>query len=157
MTRKKQSDSGPYSTLELSQFRLRLIARNLEHGNNLSDEERAFLVDALLKIGAGADANAVLEVQAKRRQRKTSKQAAKADRKRFALAFIASAIRPRSEGGSGLSLCEAIERAAENKPGEANFGLSEDSLRTLWHSHPELQKPNFAAPIFWLPIPSEEK
>jgi hypothetical protein len=151
MTKRKNANAEQYSRLELAQYRLRKLAVDLEDGVAVSASERSFLVAALKQIGRGDDANVVLGVTARRGERKTAAQAAKRDKIRFAMSIIAALIEPREEGGPGMSLEEAIASAAETRPGEARFGLSEETLRTYWGNHPEWRSPAFPRPIASLP------
>jgi hypothetical protein len=151
MTKRKGTDDGPYSRLELAQYRLRKIAVDLLHGPALSSDDRDFLIGAIWGIGKGDDANFMLGVKAKRGERKTPEQVAKRDKMRFALSWIAAAIRPAENEGLGMSLDEAIESAAKKKRGKFKFGLSEDTLRTYWKSHPKWHSPSFPRPLSSLP------
>lgn len=113
MTKKKSIDLA-YTRLELAQYRLRVIANNLERGIELSQVDKSFLVESLWKIGRGEDANIVFSIKAKRGERKTAAQIAKRDKLRMVMAWIAAAIAPENEFGSGMSLDKAIEAAAKH-------------------------------------------
>jgi hypothetical protein len=145
MTRRKKTDEG-YSPLELAQWRLRMIAANLEEGIALPSGEFKFLISALGRIGSGDDANAVLGVKARRGERKTSEEASKLFKMRGALAWVASAIRPEAEDGKGISLDSAFDEAAEA------FGYSYETLRTYWGNHPEWRTPSLSLPLSLLPM-----
>ncbi|MGD0635672.1 MAG: hypothetical protein ABSA13_15600 [Beijerinckiaceae bacterium] len=149
MTKRKGASTGRYSPLELAQYKLRKIAIDLENGGALEANELRFLVAALKRIGQGEDANVVLSVKAKRGERKTPKQTAKRDKIRFALGWIASAIRSHEDGGLGMSLDEAFASASES--GVDGFGLAEDTLRTHWGNYREFRSPDFPRPIASLP------
>jgi hypothetical protein len=149
---KRTPKIGLYSRLELTQYRLRIIADDLENGRPLHPKTLDFLVEALWKIGKGADANEALQVKAKRGERKTEKEKARRLRMMLALSWIASVIRTPEEGGDGMTLEEAIADAAEYRSGETSFGLSEDSLRTYWSQYPELRSPSILRPIETLPV-----
>lgn len=138
------------SPLRLRQSMLRRMALNLVlprlrarrmGGLVLSEHERDFLALALDSIGHGAEAKAAFGVKAKRGERKSPKVAAKTDRIRFAMSFIAAATTTRKP----ISLKEAIESAADR------FRFEVDSLRTYWGSRPELRSPSFERPITSLP------
>ena len=146
MTRRKPR-LVQYTPLELAQYRLRMIANALETGKTLDAEALRFLVDALWAIGQGQDANKVLGVIAYRGERKTSEQAAKSLNRDLAMAWITKAVTPVSDGGLGMTEDEAIEKAAKNKKGQINFGLSEDSLRSHWKSSQKLQSGEVKRPI----------
>ena len=114
----------------------------------LSEDERDFLALALDSIGHGAEAKAAFGVKAKRGERRSPKEAAKADRIRFAMSFIAAATTTEVTEfftRQPISLKEAMESAA------ARFRFDVDSLRTYWGSHPELRSPSFERPITSLP------
>jgi hypothetical protein len=151
MTERKRTQEGSYSRLELAQYRIRKIAKVIEDGAPLPPDDLKFLVEALWRIGKGEDANEILQVKAKRGERKTHEQVFKRDKMRFALLWIAGAIRPEEEDGLGMSLDDAIASAATMRRGEANFGLSEDTLRTYWKSHPEWRSPSLPRPISSFP------
>ncbi len=145
MTRRKAALEEKCSDLEFNLYRLRKIASDLEDGT-FSAEEFRFLIWALRRIGAGDDPHAVLGIKGRRGQRRKRKSADQACRRRFAMAWIASAIRPLDEDGLGISLDDAFDRAAQA------FGFSDESLRTYWNSYPEERQPAFPAPIHVLPI-----
>jgi hypothetical protein len=144
MTRKKQQESV-HSDLELNQYRLRHIADELERGRDLQHDAKQFLIDALWRIGEGEDANVVLGVKAKRGQRKTRESAERSFKMRVALAFIATAIKPKQEDGLGLEFVEALDRAAQA------FGLSDDTLNQYWKDYPAMRESSFQRPIFSFP------
>jgi hypothetical protein len=144
MTKRKQLEGGPYSRLELAQWRLRKLAADLENGVALPSGELKFLISSLRRIGDGEDANAVLNVKAKRGPRKTKAEAARRDKVQFAISWIAAAITPKPEG-LGLTLNEAIEKAAKA------FRLCYDTLKTHWGNHRELRTSSFPRPSSSLP------
>jgi hypothetical protein len=144
MTKRKQLEGGPYSPLERAQWRLRRLAMDLETGVAPPSGELKFLISSLRRIGEGEDANAVLNVKAKRGQRKTKAEATRRDKVQFAISWIAAAITPKPEG-RGLTLNEAIEKAAKA------FRMSYDTLKTHWGNHPELRTSSFSRPISSLP------
>jgi hypothetical protein len=157
VTKRKETGDGPYSRLELAQYRLRKIAVDLLDGAALSSDDRYFLIGAFWGIGKGDDSNVMLGVKAKRGERKTPEQVAKRDKMRFALSWIAAAMRPAENGGLGMSLDDAIASAAKKKRGKFIFGLSGDTLRTYWKSHPEWHSPSFPRPLSSLPDPGRGK
>jgi hypothetical protein len=159
MTKRKRTDEDPYTRLELAQYRLRKMALDLDNGV-LSSDDRDFLVGALWGIGKGDDANVILGVKARRGERKTSEEASKRDRARMAIGWIAAAIRPKEDGedgGLGMSLDDAFASAGKKRRGKFIFGLSEDSLRTTWTSHPEWHSPSFPRPISSFPDRNQGK
>jgi hypothetical protein len=150
MTKRKDRPEK-YSRLELAQYRLRRMAKLIDLGIPLEATDKKFLADALWAIGRGEDANEVFEVKAARGERKTKANASRADNAKLALSWIAAAIAPEEEGGLGLSLDEAFEKAAEQRDGGFNCGLSEESLRSLWQSQPELRSRQVARPLHSFP------
>jgi hypothetical protein len=151
---------GDLSPLQLSLDSLRRMALNLastklspseEGGLVLSESERDFLAVALSRIGQGEDPTVVLGVKAKRGERRSIKEAAKSDKIRFAMSWIAKVTSATTEDEKeyftrpAISLNDAFSRAAQH------FGYDEDSLRTYWFSHPELHSPSFDRPITSLP------
>ncbi len=145
MTRKKPQESQ-HSALEMNQYRLRYIANELESGRDLPNEAWGFLINALWRIGEGEDANVALGVKAKPGQRKTRESAGRAAKMRFALPWIASAIRPIDQDGLGLAFTDALDRA------EKGFGLSADTLNQYWKDYSEMHGPTFQPPISFLPF-----
>ena len=150
MTKKRSADR-PYSRLQLNQYRLRLIAMELEFGRELSIPHTKFLFKALRKIGEGGDANEALGVKARKGERKNPTNTAKANHVRFALSFIALLISPEAEGGFGIDLEDAIDEAAEKFKDEAYFGYTAETLKHHWDNHPEWRTRQFPRPIETLP------
>ena len=154
MTKRKQAGDRPYSPLQRRLFVFRQMALNLastrlkaEHkgGLVLTEDQRIFLVDALWRIGSGEDATEVLGTKAKRGERRSVGEAVKSDRKAFAVSFVAAAIRPKEDGGLGISLDDAFVKAGEF------LRLGEETVRTYLHDHPELRSPSFDRPITSFP------
>jgi hypothetical protein len=140
MTKSKKSSVFDHSKLELAQFRLRNIAAVLASGEEISATDKAFIIDAFKKIGRGEDANKELGVKAGRGESKSYGSQILRERKIFACAWVASAMRPPPDG-LGLSDNEAFAAAADE------FCLEITTIRQYWNNHPELQKPEFPAPI----------
>jgi hypothetical protein len=88
VTKRKETDEGSYSRLELAQYRLRRIVKDLEDGAALPSGELKFLVEALRHSGGGKDANSALGVKAKRGERKAPEQKAKRDKLHFVMSFV---------------------------------------------------------------------
>lgn len=149
MTKKKSKEISEYSLLELSMYRARRIAADIED-KTLTEPDQSFLIQALRRIGEGEDANTVFQTRAGRGQKKSLKSRQKAERLTFILPWISSVIRPHPDG-RGLDLEDAFSEAAEE------FGLSEDSLRTYWFDYPMLREPSFSPPISSLPIRRKNK
>jgi hypothetical protein len=121
------------------------LESDTKDGLVLSEDQRAFLVVALSRIGNGEDATEVLGTKAKRGERRHVKEAAKSDRKLFAVSFVAAAIMPKEDGSEGIALDEAFAAAGKL------FRLSDETVRTYWYDHPELRSPSFDRPITSLP------
>jgi hypothetical protein len=155
MTKRKTTSEDP-SRLESAQYRHRKMALDLDNGV-LSSDDRDFLIGALWGIGNGDDANVILGVKAERGQRKTPDEMSKRDRARMAIGWIAAAIRPLEDEGLGMSLDDAFASAGKKRHGKLIFGLSEDSLRTIWTSNPEWHSPSFPRPISSLPAPERRE
>jgi hypothetical protein len=119
------------TTVREGQDRLRNIGQVLESGAALSEEDRAFLSTALIRIADGANADVELGVKAKRGERKGKNDRISKEKRSFALGWIAVAKTPEAEGGLGLSLEAACAMLGEN--GLKSFGLTEETLRTYWN------------------------
>ena len=156
MTRRRNTEQ-PYTRLQLAQYRLRAIAMLLEHGRELPEHYKKFLIQALKEIGRGEEANAALRVNPARGERKKSENTAKANNIRFALSYVAALIAPESDGGFGMTLADAIAETATNIKNDAKFGYTEDTLTYYWNHHPEWQTRLFPRPIETLPDPRDLK
>lgn len=146
MTKRKDAGDGPYSRLELAQHRVRVIAELLKAGIPLPDHLKLFIIDALRRIADGEDPDNVLGTKPGRGERRTVKAREARLKMTMALSWIAAQMQPPPEG-RGWTLDEAIIRAAEYRPGEGNFGLSEETIRHIATHNSKLRKPNFPAPI----------
>jgi hypothetical protein len=159
-TRRKSIGRDPLSPLQLRLASLQRMALNLAStklspsemgGPVLNERQRDSLAVALWRVGHGEDPAAVLGVKARRGERRSIREAAKSDKIRFALSWIAKVTSEMTEEEKKyltrptISLNDAFSRAAEH------FGYDEDSLRTYWFSHPELHSPSFDRPITSLP------
>ena len=111
------------------QARLRKIATHISSDAPLSDEDQAFLVTALQTIANGEDAETALGVKAKKGERKSHYARNTEFNKQLFFGWIATAIAPESEGGLGLSLKDAVSKAAKNWPSLP----SEESLLRQWN------------------------
>ena len=136
-------------TIVEKQNRLRAIATDLKAGS-LTAEDKDFLCGALFRIADGEDAKTALDVKGKKgvRSSKASHEAQRISslKTRFALGFIKAAMEPVidvddrlcvQKGGLGLTLEEAIGLIGEF--GLFSFSLTEETLKTYWRKHPELQ------------------
>ena len=149
MTKRKKTNDGLNSRLELALYRLRLIALKIEAETPLDTSEQAFLINAFRKIGAGGDAEEALQIKGEKGKRRSSKSKFHEDRRDFALSWIAAAIRPAPEG-FGYDLSTAIDIVATWPYTEAD-GLSAETIENYWNNHPEKHKPSFDRPIRSLP------
>jgi hypothetical protein len=136
-------------TIVEKQNRLRAIATDLKAGS-LTAEDKDFICGALFRIADGEDAKTALDVKPKRGERSSIEsheaQRISSLKTRFALGFIKAAMEPIidvddrlsvQEGGLGLTLDEAIGLIGEI--GLFSFSLTEETLKTYWRKHPELQ------------------
>jgi len=119
------------TTVRKGQHRLRKIVQVLESGAALSEEDRAFLSTALIRIADGANADVELGVKAKRGERKGKIKRDPKKVRQFAMGWIAAAKAPWDEEGLGLTLEDACAMIGEN--GLKGFGLTEETLRTYWN------------------------
>ena len=148
MTKRNNGENGRLSFLQERLCRLRYLALRLKAGDELGTNDREFLAVALSRIGDGEDANLVLGVKAGAGERRTPREAAKGDRVRFALSWIAAITTPEENeyfSRPGVPLKYAFASASEF------FRLKERTLRTHWYSHPEFRSPSFDRPITSLP------
>ena len=148
---KKRSEPFEYTRLQFNQYRLRKIAMDLEFCRKLSIPDTEFLIKALRKIGEGGDANEALLVKARKGERRSPSNTAKAANVRFALSFVALLIAPVADGGFGMDLQDAIEETAAKFKNEPNFGYTEATLTHYWDNHPDWRTRQFPRPIETLP------
>ena len=121
------------------QTRLKRIAEHLSQDAPLSEEDRTFLINGLLEIANGAEADVVLEVKAKRGERKSHHSRQTAFNKQLFFGWVATAIAPETEGGLGLSLKDAIATAYEGW----HALPSEETLRRQWNDIRQEQQRTF--------------
>jgi hypothetical protein len=148
MTKRNNGENGRLSFLHQRLCRLRYLALKLKAGDELGTNEREFLAVVLSRIGDGEDANLVLGVKAERGERRSPREAAKSDRFRFALSWIAAITTPEENEyffRPGVSLRDAFARASKF------FRVKEGTLRTHWYGHREFRSPSFDRPITSLP------
>jgi hypothetical protein len=148
VTKRKETGEGTYSRLELAQYRLRRIAKDLEDGAALAPGELKFLVEALRRSGSGEDANSALGVKGKRGERKTPEQKAKREKLHFVMSLVTALTtaevteyftRP------AMSLEDAFAAAAKA------FSMDEETVRIYWYRNPKLRSAAFDRPISSLP------
>ena len=128
------------------QARLLKIAKLLESKSPIPADHRAFLVTALKEISDGGDAEAALEVKAKRGERK-SKHARNAKYTLHLIyGWIAAAILPPDEDGLGLGL--SVNEACM-KISDITFHhlqLSPETIRRYWDKYKSGYDPYFTPP-----------
>jgi len=152
MTKSRKNIFVLHSPLALNLYRLRAIAMLLEDGVTLPEVDRKFLISALHSIGSGNNAEESLGIKRKRGEKTYINGLDPTERRQWALSWIATAIKNVSDGGLGLSIGDAIEQAAEERPGEINFGFSEETLRHYWDNYPKQRTISFAPPLSSEPI-----
>ena len=148
MTKRKETGEGTYSRLELAQYRLRRIAKDLEDGAPLPFGELKFLVEALRRSASGEDANSALGVKGKRGERRTPEQKAKRDKLHFVMSLVTALTTAEVTEDftrPAMSLEDAFAAAAKA------FSLDEETVRTSWHSNAELRSATFDRPISSFP------
>lgn len=111
------------------QGRLKILAVQIAIDAPLDEEDKEFLSTALIAIANGEDAEIALDVKAKRGERKSKAMSDSELHREVALAWMATATLPESQGGLGLSVKEA---AAFIKSRVSNLA-SEDSLKRYWN------------------------
>jgi len=118
------------------------LARQIEHGEQLSEAQLNYLRKSFARIGNGEDANSVFGVRPTRG--KSKKDAISRQKHSFILHWMACAI----DGPDGLSVSQACEIAMTKLAPLAHelFGNPDNALydaeylRKLWYDNPELQK-----------------
>jgi hypothetical protein len=121
---------------------LRVLARQIERGEQLSAAQLNYLGKAFARIGNGEDANRVLGVRATRG--KSDKDAISHQKHSLILHWMAGAI----DGPDGLSVSQACEIAMTTLVPLAHeiFGNPDNSvydaeyLRKMWYENTEMQK-----------------
>ena len=125
------------------QARLRKIATQISSDAPLSDEDQGFLVTALQTIADGGDADTALGVKAKRGERKSHYARNTEFNKQLFFGWLKTAMAPEDEdpheSGLGLSLTDAVAKAAQDWPNLP----SEESLRRQWNDVRKQQQRNF--------------
>ena len=98
------------------QTRLRKIAQNLEDNIQLSEADKNFLIDALNKIASGENAEATLNVKAKRGERRGQADQLRKFNDQFIFSWINAATMSEEDGGLGLTIKEAASFMKQNFP-----------------------------------------
>ena len=121
------------------QARLRKIATQISSDTPLSDEDQIFLMTALRTIADGGDADTALDVKAKKGERKSQYARNTAFNKQLFFGWIKVAIAAESDGGLGLSLKDAVQKARLGWPSLP----SEETLIRQWNDVRKEQQEEF--------------
>ena len=121
------------------QRRLRKIATNLDY-DKVSEKDKCFLINALIKIANGEDAELALNVKAKRGERKGVFPDEAKIRKQLVNSWIRVAKSTISNGGLGLTSIKAVDLI---KPQVKDLPSSETLVR-YWST----DKDNYSAKGF---------
>ena len=121
------------------QPRLKKIAIQISQNKQLSPEDKEFLVKALIEISNGGDAETALAVKFKKGERKSRQTRVAKINKTLVHGWLATAIAPKSEGGLGLTLKDAVAIV------KAEWGKlpSEQALRRYWNDVKNIQERDF--------------
>jgi len=111
------------------QGRLRNLAVQIAIDAPLDEEDKEFLSTALIAIANGEDAEIALDVKAKRGERKSKAMSDSELHREVALAWMATATLPESQGGLGLT----VKDAAALIKSRISHLASEDSLKRYWN------------------------
>ena len=121
------------------QKRLKNIAKSLSNGQNLSDLDNQFLINALKNISDGLDAETELGVKALKGERKSRQTRVAKINGELLNGWIAVAITPETEGGLGLTLKDAVSKVKAEWP---NLPV-EESIRRKWNDVRRIQEIEF--------------
>ena len=121
------------------QKRLKNIAKSLSNGQNLSDLDNQFLINALKNISDGLDAETELGVKALKGERKSRQTRVAKINSELLNGWIAVAITPETEGGLGLTLKDAVSKVKAEWP---NLPV-EESIRRKWNNVRKIQEIEF--------------
>lgn len=121
------------------QARLRKIATQIFSDAPLSNEDQAFLVTALQTIADGGDADTALGVKAKKGERKSHYARNTDFNKQLFFGWVKVAIAAEIDGGLGLSLKDAVQKARIGWPSLP----SEETLIRQWNDVRKEQQEKF--------------
>jgi len=125
-------------SVRAGQAKLRRLAGQLAEGIDLDSTDLNFLVEALLEIADGSDAEIALGVKAKRGERKSKHARKIKHNQQGAMGWIKDAITPEEEGGLGLTAKDAA--VILNK----EWGLnSVETLLRYWSNAKNTQEIHF--------------
>ena len=121
------------------QTRLKKIASKISQDKQLSTEDKEFLIKALIEISNGGDAETALAVKFKKGERKSPQTRVAKINKALVMGLLATAKAPKSEGGLGLTLQDAVAMV------KAEWGKlpSEQTLRSYWNDVKNTQERDF--------------
>ena len=123
-----------YSLLD-RHSRITKIGELMAESKPLTDEDRNFLSEALISIGAGADPQKCLDIKVTRGGTPLKTQRKNYQRDKFALAWLAAAMASDEDEGLALTLDGAIDLLHLSNP-EQVFGITEDTIRKYWNNRP---------------------
>ena len=112
------------------QARIRAIAGLIAEGSPLSEDDKAFLVAALIDISNGEEAEVALNVKAKPGERKSKNQRLRDFNDPFMYGFIATAIAPEHDGGLGMTVKDAVTIVKKEFPNLP----TEESIKRMWNT-----------------------
>ena len=125
-------------SVRAGQAKLRRLAGQLAEGIDLDSTDLNFLVEALLEIADGSDAEIALGVKAKRGERKGKHVRKTKLNQQLAMGWMAVAIMPEEEDGLGLTAKDAA--VILNK----EWGLnSVETLLRYWSNAKNTQEIHF--------------
>ena len=112
--------------------RLLALADQLEVGNDLTPEQRAYLVACFRAMGRGEDGNSVFGLSYTKGRSESDEK--RRENLRLMFSWIAGAIDP--AGGSPWTLKEALDRAAEisNTKGSPFRPMTRRALERAWYN-----------------------
>ena len=121
------------------QVKLKKMAYKMSRDEPLNDQDKAFLVKALIKISDGEDAETVLSVKAKKGERKGKYTRKTKFNNELAYGWLATAIAQEEDNGLGLTLKDAV---AKLKTDWTQLP-SENTLRRYWNNVKDSQERDF--------------
>jgi hypothetical protein len=125
--------------VRIGQSRLKRVAEHLDQNIKLSEDDKSFLVMALLNISNGEDAEIALGVKAKKGERKGPYARDAKIKMQYVNALILALIAPESEEGLGLTLNDAVERVRRDWPSVP----SKSTLLRYWNDVRKTQSREF--------------
>lgn len=105
--------------------------------NNMSDDDRDYLSNALSGIADGTNPKTALGIIGKKGKATSKSSIKRIKNRKLAMGWIAAAMSPKNEMGLGLTLEQACDEAAEQ------FHLSSETLKTYCYRYKEEKTPFF--------------